>query len=294
VIYDPLRDRAIIFGGYSAGVMNDAWALALGGATSWSMLNPVGGLAPPARSVHTAIYDAANDRMVIFGGFDGSGPNLNDTWALTLSTPAWSELDPGTGPSSRTAMSAIYDAPRARMLMFGGYPNGPDLDDLWSLTLGGTPAWTLLAPAGQTPVGRQDQGAVYDPVRDRMLMYGGIDAVRGYNEVWAFTPGSTTSVPVAQGGRGSEVALGAPRPNPSRGTSALEFLLVSPGHATLEIFDAGGRRVRRLVDANLSAGPHSASWSGEDDRGGRVANGLYFVRLRSGTRQVTRRLVRID
>lgn len=40
------------------------------------------GVPPSQRFGHTAIFDPARDRMVVFGGWDGA--SLNDVWALSL------------------------------------------------------------------------------------------------------------------------------------------------------------------------------------------------------------------
>ena len=81
-------------------------------------------LVVPARSGHSAIYDPVRDRMVVFGGYSGTGYTyfLNDVWVLSLAgMPAWTQLTPtGTPPSARYGHSAIYDPVRDRMVVFGG------------------------------------------------------------------------------------------------------------------------------------------------------------------------------
>ena len=44
--------------------------------------------------------------------------------------------------------------------------------------------------------------------------------------------------------------------------------------------------MRVLVDRHAEAGPHETAWSGETFGGGRVASGVYFVRLRVDGRNV--------
>ena len=42
-----------------------------------------GGIAPPGRRHHSAVYDQASNRMVVFGGQDADFNLSNDTWVLT-------------------------------------------------------------------------------------------------------------------------------------------------------------------------------------------------------------------
>src|SRR5439155_18030071 len=47
------------------------------------------------------------------------------------------------------------------------------VSDVWALSLAGSPAWSALAPAGSPPAARYGHTASYDPVRDRMVVFGG-------------------------------------------------------------------------------------------------------------------------
>jgi len=175
MIYDPLRERAILFGGNTSAIMNDVWALSLNGPAAWTQLAPAG-TPPPARQSHTAIYDPPRDRMVVFGG-DATGGYFSDTWALSLAgTPGWSQLFPsGTAPAL-DRHTAIYDPGGDRMIVFGGFLDGCCPGDpqngVWALSLGASPEWTALAPSGTPPPFNQtdSQAAVYDAVGVRMLV----------------------------------------------------------------------------------------------------------------------------
>src|SRR5439155_27297482 len=139
-------------------------------------------------------YDSVRDRMVVFWGYDGAGPR-NDVWVLSLAgSPAWNALAPaGRSPDARYRHTAIYDPAGDRMVVFGG--NDRTLrNDVWALSLGGSPAWSALLAAGSSPAGRSDHAAIYDPVRDRMVVFGGYGG--GYrNDVWALRWGKPVSVP---------------------------------------------------------------------------------------------------
>lgn len=76
--------------------------------------------------------------------------------------------------------------------------------------------------------------------------------------------------------------LGPIRPNPVRDSATVAFAMASAGRTEIAVFDAGGRRVRLLLARHLASGSHSLVWDGRDDRGERVAAGVYFVELGSG------------
>jgi len=51
-----------------------------------------------------------------------------------------------------------------------------------------------------------------------------------------------------------------------------------------------GRLVRTLVGGRQNAGTHTVIWAGDDDRGGRVASGLYFYRLSTDHGTLTKKM----
>src|SRR6185503_1432807 len=120
----PGRDRVVVFGGGASGYLDDTWVLDTQSGSVWEPL-ATQGAPPPARRLHTAIYDAANPRMIVLAGYDGaSSPSLrrSDVWALSLDAdPTWSEITPAVaGPSARSSLDAAYDAARQRVVLFGG------------------------------------------------------------------------------------------------------------------------------------------------------------------------------
>lgn len=92
----------------------------------------------------------------------------------------------------------------------------------------------------------------------------------------AFVPTMATGVDELPDSR---LSLLPPTPNPFAEGSALSFQISRPGRVTLEIFDVSGRRVARLIDADLPAGTHGARWDGRDSYGHPCSAGVYLARL---------------
>ncbi len=80
-------------------------------------------------------------------------------------------------------------------------------------------------------------------------------------------------------------------PNPFNPSTSIEFILPERGEAALTLFDSTGRKVRTLHSGALSPGAHTVRWDGRDDRGIPVSSGAYIVRLDSGGRSVSHRML---
>jgi hypothetical protein len=80
-------------------------------------------------------------------------------------------------------------------------------------------------------------------------------------------------------------------PNPSPGRATVRYSLAVAGPVSLAVFDVQGRQIASLADGPQEAGAHTVAWNGHDAAGKRVASGLYFLRLRQGTQEQTRRII---
>jgi len=81
-------------------------------------------------------------------------------------------------------------------------------------------------------------------------------------------------------------------PNPMRTQSVISFATVRRGPLRVDLFDATGRRVRRLEEtAEAAAGWHAVTVDGRDDRGMALPAGMYFYRVFADDRAVNGRLV---
>ncbi|MGH2570165.1 MAG: FlgD immunoglobulin-like domain containing protein [bacterium] len=81
------------------------------------------------------------------------------------------------------------------------------------------------------------------------------------------------------------------RPNPFARSTELAIDLEEAAGAVVEVVDVRGRVVRGLWSGGLAAGTTTLTWEGRDDAGGRVAAGVYFVRLTTGEISRTRKVV---
>ncbi len=80
-------------------------------------------------------------------------------------------------------------------------------------------------------------------------------------------------------------------PTPVSARATVEFTLQRAAPVRLEIFDTGGRHVRTLIEGNLPAGQHRATWDRQDAAGRCVDSGIFYLRLRAAGQSANRPLV---
>ena len=82
------------------------------------------------------------------------------------------------------------------------------------------------------------------------------------------------------------------QPNPFNPVTTIRYDLPKTSSVSLRVYDVAGKLVRVLVDRVFQkADWHVASWDGRDDRGHRVASGVYIYELRADSFRDTRRMV---
>jgi hypothetical protein len=119
----------------------------------------------PARYGHAMAYDAARQRVVLFGG-SSNGTQFGDTWEWNGTS--WLQLA-ASGPSARTIHAMAYDAASQRVVLFGGIGGGIGLGDTWEWD--GT-NWVQRTPAA-SPSPRSGHAMAYDAARQRVVLFGG-------------------------------------------------------------------------------------------------------------------------
>ena len=90
------------------------------------------------------------------------------------------------------------------------------------------------------------------------------------------------------------LALGLPRPNPSRGTTIFSLGVPVAASGRVEVFDVAGRLVRTLALREFGAGTRELVFDGRDDAGRQVPPGVYRVLARVGGQTSTRTIVLVQ
>ncbi len=98
---------------------------------------------------------------------------------------------------------------------------------------------------------------------------------------------------VGEGGTGlvPSLFLGSPSPNPFSSAATLAVGMPGSGHARIDVYDMTGRIVRTISDGELAEGMHTISWTGTDDTGRPLADGVYMIRLSGPGGSVSRACV---
>ncbi len=134
---------------------------------------------PGGRSWGSMAYDAARNRIVLFGG-QVNGVNQNDTWLFDGIN--WTRVFPANSPQPRYGHRMVYDAARQEVVLFGGHRGDTRLNDTW--VWNGTD-WTQKTPA-TSPTPREYHAMAYDAARQEVVLHGGNSAGAGNTETWTW------------------------------------------------------------------------------------------------------------
>jgi hypothetical protein len=296
-IYDPVRKRMIVFGGWAGKPLDDIWALSLGPNPAWTRITPCG-MIPPARFGHSAVYDSRRDAMIVFGGYVRPAPPtgglpvvLQDVWVLSFGNcDSWFPLAIEGPPFSRAEHAALYDPVRDRMLVLWGRDRAAFRSDSKVLELAGVPHWREFLPEGTGPGPRRGAAIVYDALVDQALLLSGQGNDDFLTPDWALVWGTPGAVPPS-GVPGPPLRLLGMAPNPTRGAVDVAFEVPQKTTVRVRIYDARGRLVRDMGAQSYEPGRHITCWDGTSDQGAQPASGVYFARLSLGTQEYKGKIV---
>ena len=126
-------------------------------------------------------------------------------------------------------------------------------------------------------------------VRRRLALTGGFwsggNAVSG---VPAVEPDSAAVVP---GRAPLSFRVYSAAPNPVAEETVIAFDLPEPSLVRAYVYDPAGRLVRTLANETFPAGRHHRTWNRRDQKGDRVAAGIYFLAFDAGAHQTRQKVV---
>ncbi|HOG43140.1 MAG TPA: kelch repeat-containing protein, partial [bacterium] len=143
------------------------------------------GLKPQGRLAHSAAINNKNGNMLIFGGAFAKDVFANDTWIFNTETRSWRQIIQNNGPSGRMAASIVYDSDRNRFVMFGGMSLESGLNELWEFIVE-EEIWVQVTVTGDAPSPRTGASMAYDPVRKKIILFGGGDFNFALQDTWEY------------------------------------------------------------------------------------------------------------
>src|SRR6266567_3789712 len=192
--FDTQSDRTIMFGGNAGGNTpgNETWAFTADNPpqdseTDWTNMDPSD--APAGYLNMAMVYDSDADRMIAYGGWDGTDDFSDETWAYDFESNTWTNLHPAGHPDATHLLRAAYDSGSRQTILFGGWVgtlyDGTYANDTWGYDFFAN-TWTNLEP-DQHPSARSRQGMAYDAQSARTILFGGHTINNTYdNETWAY------------------------------------------------------------------------------------------------------------
>jgi hypothetical protein len=203
--YDSVRQLVVLFGGANATAsFSDTWEW---DGTNWTQVADTG---PSQRNGHSMCYDDVRGRVVLFGG---GLKGENDTWEYDGT--AWTR-QADTGPQGRSGHSLAFSG--TRTILFGGIlvdATGKEIataQDTWEWS---GKFWTQRQDMGPAP--REGHSMSYDSDRDRVVLFGGLNA-NVLSDTWELPGSAITLVSLVFVGNGGAqvftgtVTLSAPAP----------------------------------------------------------------------------------
>lgn len=217
-IWDNTNSRIIMFGGEDGtNWLNDTWQY-VPGTNTWTDKTAVfSGTAPSVRTLMFYTLDTTNNRMVIFGGRNGTAAsNVRTDYAyltITAGSETWNVITPIAGEMAYGAWTnaGCYDPLHKLFICFGGLDSSLehqrnilaiDCSNSSTLTMG-------QIVLNQYLRGRDASGYAYNSTRDETLIVGGFARVDPTdstfvngdhtNDMWIFKHATSEWIPAIRG-----------------------------------------------------------------------------------------------
>ncbi len=80
-------------------------------------------------------------------------------------------------------------------------------------------------------------------------------------------------------------------PNPFNPSTNILYSVADTSIVSIKVYNIKGQLVKTLVNDNKTAGNYSVVWNGVDNRGNKVASGMYFVKMKQNKLQQTTKIL---
>ncbi|MEJ2635171.1 MAG: FlgD immunoglobulin-like domain containing protein [Calditrichia bacterium] len=85
--------------------------------------------------------------------------------------------------------------------------------------------------------------------------------------------------------------LKANYPNPFNPITTIEYTLPEKSNVTLNVYNLLGEKVKTLVNSSQAAKSYRVTWDGTNDRGVKVASGIYIYKINAGNFAESRKMI---
>jgi len=79
-------------------------------------------------------------------------------------------------------------------------------------------------------------------------------------------------------------------PNPFTSKTIVRYELANATNVNVSIYNMLGQKVRDLYSGRQSSGIHSVSWDGRGDSGEKLSSGIYFLKIKAGEKEASRKV----
>ena len=193
MVYDPVRQQIILFGGYDGHErLADTWTYKIS-ENQWEEITPA--ISPPARSDTGMLYDNENGVLILFGGMCQEDQRVlcNDTWIFSPDTNTWVEMQPLSPPMISYGHALVIDPVHQQAVLWGGHQTmvkngqateGGYRDSLWRYDYVKN-IWQEWVHTYKPPA-RYWQMAVCDTHNNQLVLFGGNGFHSYYNDTWFY------------------------------------------------------------------------------------------------------------
>jgi len=175
-------DEVVMFGGDDGAGSAQTWRW---NGAAWT-LSPVQGV-PSEAQIHTQMtWQPGAEQLLLFGGLYTRGFDAVSADTFGWASGQWTPLSPPDVPPGRYDHAMATDPTTGRPVVFGGDGNTPT-NDLWIGTDG---TWVEVDFIGPWPDARRGASLVADPSTGGLLLFGGYDAQRDFQDTWTLDQGT--------------------------------------------------------------------------------------------------------